>query len=346
MAVNAELLRIAGPRTRQVRWPVALVVATLLVAGCGGTEEAGESTSTDASSGICTDDGADDAADGPTTTWEVQPDASTSTSSTSSTPASSTEPGSTGTTRPSSTTTATSATSTTTRPTTTRSTTTTAPTTTRSTTTAATVTPARVVYRGSQSRAAVALTFDAGADCGFAVQILDTLATEGISATFGMTGRWAEANPGLVRRMVDEGHQLLNHTYDHPSFTGASTGTPALTAAERRSQLDRADAAVSAITGRSMQPWFRPPYGDIDDSVNIDLAAAGYRYDVLWTVDSLGWTGIPADDIEDRCLDRAGNGVIFLFHVGSQSQDAEALPGIIDGLRALGYSFDTVADIL
>ena len=202
------------------------------------------------------------------------------------------------------------------------------------------------LYRGPASRDVVALTFDAGSDCGYAAQILDILAAEGIKATFGMTGRWAETNPDLVRRMADEGHLLLNHTYDHRSFTGASTGAAALTAAERRDELARADQAVAAITGRSMAPWFRPPYGDVDASVNADLGAAGYRWNVLWTVDSLGWKGLSADDIEARCLDRAGAGVIYLFHVGSQSQDAAALPDLIAGLRDRGYGFVRVDELV
>lgn len=206
--------------------------------------------------------------------------------------------------------------------------------------------PATALYRGPTDRAVVALTFDAGSDCGYADQILDTLAAERILATFGMTGRWAEANPGLVRRMVDEGHLLLNHTYDHRSFTGFSTGTPALTAAERRDELTRADQAVAAITGSSMAPWFRPPYGDVDASVDADLGAAGYRYDVLWTVDSLGWNGLTPGEIEARCLDRAGPGVIYLFHVGSQSQDAAALRAIVAGLREQGYGFVRVDDLV
>ncbi len=206
--------------------------------------------------------------------------------------------------------------------------------------------PAVALYRGPTSRNVVALTFDAGSDCGYAARILDVLAAEGIKATFGMTGTWAEANPDLVRRMVDEGHLLLNHTYDHRSFTGFSTGAAALSTAERRDELARADQAVAAITGVSMAPWFRPPYGDIDASVNADLGAAGYRWNVLWTVDSLGWKGLSAADIRTRCLDRAGAGVIYLFHVGSQSQDAVALPDLIAGLRDRGYGFVRVDDLV
>jgi len=205
--------------------------------------------------------------------------------------------------------------------------------------------PAVQIRRGNPDRRTVALTFDAGSDVGSTTTILDALATEGIRATFGMTGSWAEAHPELVRRMVVEGHQLLNHSYDHPSFTGASTGRPPLSEAQRVDQLTRTEAALNRL-GASAAPWFRPPYGDTDASVDADVGTAGYQYDVLWTVDSLGWKGIPVDQIVSRCLDGAVPGAIFLFHVGSASADGAALPAIIDGLRAQGYGFDTVERVV
>lgn len=69
----------------------------------------------------------------------------------------------------------------------------------------------------------VALTFDAGADRGYAEAILDTLDEYGIKASFGITGHWAEENPDLVARMVEDGHMVFNHTWTHRSFTGFST---------------------------------------------------------------------------------------------------------------------------
>ena len=69
----------------------------------------------------------------------------------------------------------------------------------------------------------IALTFDAGSDRGFAAQILDTLKANGIHATFGMTGQWAQKNADLVKRMVIEGHVLINHSWDHPDFTTISS---------------------------------------------------------------------------------------------------------------------------
>ena len=77
-----------------------------------------------------------------------------------------------------------------------------------------------------------------------------------------------------------------------------------------------------------------------------DAGAAGYRYEVMWTVDSLGWTGIPVDQIVSRCVGAAANGVIYLFHVGSASQDFAALPAIVDALRARGFELVTVAQLV
>lgn len=207
---------------------------------------------------------------------------------------------------------------------------------------------ATVVSRVETDELVIALTFDAGADRGYAEQILDTLAAEGVKATFGMTGRWAEANPDLVRRMVDEGHQLINHTYSHPSFTGRSTGQSPLSTAERLAELRRLETVVAQVTGsdQTMRPYFRPPYGDYDDSVLSELPTAGYTVVVMWSVDSLGWNGLSAQEIVDRCLAGATPGGIILMHVGAQSQDAQALPQLIASLRERGYRFVTVAELL
>jgi peptidoglycan-N-acetylglucosamine deacetylase len=205
--------------------------------------------------------------------------------------------------------------------------------------------PATAIRRFDTARRVVVLTFDAGSDTGYAAEILDRLAANGIRATFGITGRWAEANPGLVRRMAADGHHLVNHSYDHPSFTGYSTGAPALGREQRLDQLRRADDAIRAATGASTAPWFRPPYGDEDASVRADIALAGYRYELLWTVDSLGWKGLAADAVVTRCLDGAAPGAVYLFHLGSASTDAAALQRIIDGLRERGYGFATAAEL-
>jgi len=192
----------------------------------------------------------------------------------------------------------------------------------------------------------VALTFDAGSDVGYTSLILDALAANGVRASFGMTGLWAERNPDLVRRMVNEGHTMINHSYDHSSFTGRSTKKPALTQEDRWGQVDRTEAIIAGLTGATTLPYFRPPFGDYDESVNQDVAARGYLFNVMWTVDSRGWLGWSASAIAQRCLERAVPGAIYVFHVGSQSQDGPALQAIIDGLRGAGYAIGGVPDVL
>lgn len=196
-----------------------------------------------------------------------------------------------------------------------------------------------MLVRGDKGRNIVALTFDAGSDRGFTSDILDTLAANGIKASFGLTGAWTDANRDLVSRIASEGHHIFNHSWSHPDFT-------TLTTAQRWDELDRTDAVISSVTGSTSKPFFRPPFGAYNADVNADLFARGYTFNLYWTVDSLGWNGLSAAEITERCLSRVEPGAIYLFHVGSQSQDAVALQSIIDGLAAAGYSAGSVLDVV
>lgn len=204
----------------------------------------------------------------------------------------------------------------------------------------------QIISQGSTTSRVVALTFDAGADRGYAGRILTSLEHYRIRATFGMTGLWAKANGDLLRRMRRDGDQIINHTYDHRSFTGFSTGMPPLSTAQRSWEILQADRLIVAATGRSSKPYFRPPYGDYDAASLSLLRQLGYRYMIMWTVDSLGWDHLPASIILQRCLQRAQPGAIYLMHVGSQSQDAIALDPFIAGMKKRGYSFQTVAQLV
>jgi peptidoglycan/xylan/chitin deacetylase (PgdA/CDA1 family) len=185
----------------------------------------------------------------------------------------------------------------------------------------------------------IALTFDAGSDLGNTGLVLDTLAAKGVRASFGITGEFAEAHPDEVRRMAREGHVVINHSYSHWSFTGVSSDEVLLTADERQRDLRHADEVLAALVGGTTAPFWRPPFGDYDESVLDDVGAIGFGVTVMWTFDSLGWKGIAVDDIVDRVLDLAEPGAIVVMHVGSQSDDGPALDRIIDGLRAMGYEF-------
>jgi peptidoglycan/xylan/chitin deacetylase (PgdA/CDA1 family) len=210
--------------------------------------------------------------------------------------------------------------------------------------TAPTTGPSIVLDRLPTDELVIALTFDAGSDLGNTGLVLDTLATKGVRASFGITGEFAEAHPDEVRRMAREGHVVINHSYTHYSFTGVSSAEVLTTDEARQSDLTRADAVLAPLIGSTTAPFWRPPFGDYDESVLEDVGAVGFGVTVMWTFDSLGWQGIPAEDIVSRVLDRASPGAIVVMHVGSQSEDAQALAEIIDGLKSAGYDFTAISE--
>lgn len=188
----------------------------------------------------------------------------------------------------------------------------------------------------------VALTFDGGADNRGAASILATLRSQGVAASFFVTGTFVAAYPDLVRELATIG-PVGNHSWDHPHF-------PALTDAAVTSQLDRARTGVGSVTGRDPVPLFRFPFGDSDARTRALVGARGYRA-VGWTVDSLGWQGTSGGQsvaaVVARVVAAARPGEIVLMHLGAHPEDnttldADALPQIIAQLRARGYGFVTL----
>lgn len=185
----------------------------------------------------------------------------------------------------------------------------------------------------------VALTFDAGSDGGHTRALLEILEEEDVPATFFLTGTWIEQFPELARAVAEKGHDLGNHTATHPHLT-------ALTDEEVLRELESTDEAALRATGRSLTPYFRPPYGEYDRRVASAAARAGYRYVVMWTVDSLDWRMVPAEELRRRVVEGAVPGGIILMHVGSATNLPGALPDIIRDLRGRGYRFGTLGDLL
>jgi len=204
---------------------------------------------------------------------------------------------------------------------------------------------AKVVYVGPNDRPAVALTFDTGVDAGHMPEVLDTLKKHAILGTFGITGEWAVTNPDLLKRIVAEGHTIVNHSWDHPSFTGEDTDTPPLSDEAIRGQLKRTEDKILEITGISTKPYFRPPYGDYDSRVDRIAFEEGYEYNVLWYVDGLGWEGRSAKYAINVTLENAFNGAIYLYHTDNATE-YKALDEIIDGLEERGFQLLTIPQLL
>jgi peptidoglycan/xylan/chitin deacetylase (PgdA/CDA1 family) len=204
---------------------------------------------------------------------------------------------------------------------------------------------AKVVYVGRRDFAAVALTFDVGVNPGHVPEVLDTLKEHGVRATFGITGQWALTNRGLLKRIVEEGHAVINHSWSHVSFTGEDTETEPLTAEQIRDELERTEGTIAEIAGVSTKPYFRPPYGDFDSTVNRVAREAGYEYNVLWLVDGMGWDGRSTSYVVRVTLANAYKGAIFLYHTDN-SREYAALEEIIEGLEERGLQIVTIPQLL
>jgi peptidoglycan/xylan/chitin deacetylase (PgdA/CDA1 family) len=193
------------------------------------------------------------------------------------------------------------------------------------------------------SRRVVALTFDAGANADAVPSILATLRRQAVPATFFLTGDFTRDFPATARSIATAGLRIGDHTISHPYLTQLSD------AAVRREILGGA-AQITAVTGVSPAPLFRFPFGDASARVIAIANQAGY-IPVRWTVDTLGWEGtaghITPAVVVSRVLGAARPGEIVLMHAGSNpddhtTYDADALPAVISGLRARGYSFVTL----
>ena len=193
------------------------------------------------------------------------------------------------------------------------------------------------------SRRLVALTFDAGANADAVPSILATLRRAGVPATFFLTGNFVRDFPVAALSIAAAGFRIGDHTITHPHLTQLAD------AAVQQEILGGA-RQITAVTGKDPAPLFRFPFGDVSARVISIANQAGY-VPVRWTIDTLGWEGtaghINAQVVASRVLAAARPGEIVLMHVGSNPDDhttldADALPRVISGLRALGYSFVTL----
>ena len=200
--------------------------------------------------------------------------------------------------------------------------------------------PSNLVSRVTTSRKVMALTFDFGSEAGNVSRILQVLADRGVKSTFFATGEAAANYPSAVQSVVAQGHEIGNHSYSHPYFTK-------LTAAQMADELSRAATAIRNATGQAPKPFFRPPYGDYNSAVLAAVGNAGYPNTIMWTIDTVDWQGVSSSTIRDKVLSKASPGSIVLMHVGGGATGTpDALPGMIDGLRAAGYELVTVSDLL
>lgn len=201
--------------------------------------------------------------------------------------------------------------------------------------------PQLFLREGSQKAKRVALTFDDGPDSVYTPQILDVLKEQNVKATFFLIGKRAEIFPDVVKRMSDEGHIVGNHTWSHPNIIK-------LDHAAMLKEILEAEKAISKLTGYR-PALFRSPYGSIDQNRVKELAKLNYKI-IAWSVDSLDWKSLTAEQVKYNVLENVKEGSVILQHSSGSKEEnltgsVAALRDIIVTLKKEGYQFVTIPEM-
>ena len=193
----------------------------------------------------------------------------------------------------------------------------------------------KAIKHGLRNSMKVALTFDDGPFV-FTGRILDTLAAYGVKATFFMVGIQVEKYPEIAARIVEEGHEIGNHTYSHKHLTQVDS-------AIWKYQIDQCSDAIYEATG-VLPKLFRPPYNQYNNNVLDYITDKGMTLS-LYDVDPRDWGLKSSSLLKKRVMKEVKPGAIIVFHDLS-SPTRSALGSIIESLVANGYELVTMSEMI
>ena len=184
----------------------------------------------------------------------------------------------------------------------------------------------------------ISISFDAAWGADDFYQIMDVLEEHDVRTTFFMTGGWVEEYPDCVKYLVEQGHDLGNHSEHHYDMT-------TLSVEEMRQEIMDVHDAVYELTGYEMY-LFRPPYGAYDNDVINTVYELGY-YPIQWSVDSLDWKDYGVDSIINTVCNHSAlcGGAIILCHNGA-TYTADALDELLTNLEDQGYELVPISELI
>lgn len=192
------------------------------------------------------------------------------------------------------------------------------------------------IYSVKTEEKKIAISFDCAWGTDYTDSLLQTMENENVRCTFFMVEFWTEKYPEYVKKINSYGHEIGTHSATHPYMSKLSREAIV-------KELTTSCEAIESITRKKVEV-FRPPYGDYDDLL-IDTATELGLYTIQWSVDSLDWKNLSAEEICSRVLSRVGSGSIVLFH-NQGLNTAKALPEIIRELKDRGYVFVPVGELI
>ncbi|MCL2378802.1 MAG: polysaccharide deacetylase family protein [Defluviitaleaceae bacterium] len=196
-------------------------------------------------------------------------------------------------------------------------------------------------YHGTNNEAekTLFLTFDAGYENGHTAKILDTLKENNVPGAFFLVGSYLKHNPELVKRMVDEGHTIGNHSMSHGNMTKK-------TAEGFTSELKKFEEVYESVIGSLAPKYYRPPEGVFDEANLVTANEQGYKT-ILWSVTYVDWDTKKQPSREyafEKLMPRLHPGAILMLH-STSSTNADILHDLIAECHKLGYTFKSLDDL-
>lgn len=196
-------------------------------------------------------------------------------------------------------------------------------------------------YIGNTEEKKVYLTFDAGFENGYMLQILDALKKNDVKATFFVVSTFMKTNPELVKQIVDDGHIIGNHTNTHPNMSKMKTME------EFKSEIEPVENLYKEITGSQMKKFYRPPQGVYSED-NLKMAKElGYNT-IFWSLAYVDWyqdSQPSKEEAFNKLIPRLHNGAIILLHSTSKT-NAQILDELIKEIKNSGYEFSTLDQLV
>lgn len=195
-------------------------------------------------------------------------------------------------------------------------------------------------YADKSGEKVLYLTFDNGYEEGYTGKVLDVLKKKDVPATFFVTGHYVESEPDLVKRMVDDGHIVGNHSYNHPDLTVLSNDS-------MQKELEDLEKEVGKVSDQKEMKYLRPPKGTFNKESLKWASDLGYIH-IFWSLAFIDWDTDKQSGWEyayDQIMDQIHPGGIILLHTVS-SDNAEALSHVITDLKKEGYTFKSLDDMV
>lgn len=182
----------------------------------------------------------------------------------------------------------------------------------------------------------IAISFDAAWGADYTESLLKILKNYDVKSTFFLVGFWVDKYPEMVKRIDEEGHEIGNHSLNHPHMSQLSKE-------QIVQELTKTSEKIEAITNKKVT-LFRPPFGDYNNRLVKTSREMGIQV-IQWDVDSLDYKDYGADAIVRRVLSKVKNGSIVLFH-NNATYTKDALPIILENLQKENYKIVPVSELI